>query len=270
MKVSRRSVSVALGCLLGAFAGRGQAASGFGRRDLYGLVGKSSRLSVLAGRITRSQAQRVLGVLPAEANAALPVSTQEAHQLMTELGGLLAGTPVQTQAQSALQAYGVMLQASAALSTPDHSSLVQLARSTGAAVESVDALTTALLPHLGHPMAHMLLMVAQMQRQSQHLAARFMVLRTGISDPAEALHLQQGREVFSQQVGTLQAASLQTARIREQLGLLSNQWLFMNAALAQTSKEPHAMENVCTTSERMLEVLAQLYPEYEAALRQTA
>jgi hypothetical protein len=30
------------------------------------------------------------------------------------------------------------------------------------------------------------------------------------------------------------------------------------------------MENVCTTSERMLEVLAQLYPEYEAALRQTA
>lgn len=277
MEMNRRNVVVALWGGLSVVGVRSAQAAipaarhapGFGAHDVYGLVGRSTRLSVLAGRITRSQAQRTLNVLTDEATATLSTSTQEARQHFTELGAALSESPVQSAAQAAVQAYGAFLQASTSFTPQDRAALIRLARTTRAAVVAVDQLTTDLLPHLGHPMARLLLVTSQLQRQSQHLAARFLLLRTGISDADEAMHLQQGREAFTRQMGELQAASLQTPRTREQWPLLASQWVFMNAALAQTSSDPQAMETTCTTSERMLEVLDQLYPEYEAAMRQS-
>lgn len=277
MTMNRRQAMVALWGGLSVLGARNAQAApptahyapGFGTHDLYALVGRSTRLSVLAGRITRSQAQRTLNVLTDEAMATLSPSAQEAHQHFTALGTALSASPVQASAQAALQAYGAFLQASTTFTPQDRAALIRLARTTRAAVVSIDQLTTDLLPHLGHPMARLLLVTSQLQRQSQHLAARFLLLRTGISDADEAMHLQQGREAFTRQMGELQTAALQTPRTREQWPLLASQWVFMNAALAQTSSDPKAMETTCTTSERMLEVLDQLYPEYEAAMRQS-
>ena len=246
-------------------------APGFGNHDLYALVGKSTRLSVLVGRVARSQAQRALEVLPAPAVTQLAQSTQEAQRGLAELNAALANSPAQAEMQALAQTYGVFLKANEGLNPKDHAALLRMARLAGPAVEAADLLTQLLVKHLGHPMARILGTTADMQRLSQHLAARFMMMRTGVSaqdKQEQSVAVAQGRELFARNLDALRAAPLQTPAIQQRLLLLANQWLLMNESLGRTAQDVATMEHVCTTCERILEVLTQLMPEYEAALRQ--
>jgi hypothetical protein len=65
----------------------------------------------------------------------------------------------------------------------------------------------------------------------------------------------------------LQAAPLKNPAIEAQLQLLAPQWLLMANALGQSGNDAKTLENISTTSERLLEVSTSLYALYESALK---
>lgn len=234
--------------------------------DARALVGKATRLSVLSDRITRSQAQRVLGVLGARAERVLLDSSAEARKLLTELGtGSLAG---RAPYQAAAKAYDEFLRTSERFDGKDRAALGRFAVQADAVGELADQLVELLITDMGQSVARILSTTADLQRLTQHLAVHFLLAQAGIEEKEQLREISAGREAFVQQLGELHQAPLRGGQISELLPLLDNQWMLMNLALGQTRRDQAALENACTTSERTLEVLTSLYPQYEAALRQ--
>jgi hypothetical protein len=232
------------------------------------LVAKATRLSVLSDRITRSQAQRVLGVLGTRAERVLLDSSGEARKLLTELGaGSLAGRP---QYQAAAQVYDEFLHASERFDSKDRAVLGRFAVQADVVGELADKLVEMLINDMGQPVARILSTTADLQRLTQHLAVHFLLAQAGIDEKAQLHEIGTAREAFVKHLGELHQAPLRGGQINDLLSLLDNQWMLMNLALGQTKRDQSTMENACTTSERTLEVLTSLYPQYEVALKQLA
>jgi hypothetical protein len=274
MTHQRRTVLKQLGASLAwaatgaALAQRPSAASG-GRADaadLRAMVAKATRLSVLSDRITRNQAQRVLGVLGARAEKVLLDSLVEARRLLNELGaGSLAGRPPY---QAAAKAYDGFLRSSERFDVKDSAALGRLAVQADVVGELADELVEALINDMGQSMAHILSTTADLQRLTQHLAVHFLLAQAGIEENEQLKEISAGREAFAKHLAELRQAPLRNEQISALLPMLDNQWMLMNQALGQTRRDHAALENACTTSERTLELLSSLYPQYESALKQ--
>ena len=235
--------------------------------DLKSLIAKATRLSVLSDRITRSQVQRSLGVLASRADRVLADSTQEARKLLTELAASNTAAATRSQIASASQAYDGLLKASEKLAITDRPALAQFARLADDVGEAVDKVVELLIKDSAQPMAGILSTTADLQRLTQHLGVHFLLARAGVEEKEQLKEVAQGREEFIKHMAELKKANLKTAQTDGLLQLLDNQWMFMNQALGSTGRDVTAMEHVCTTSERTLEVLTSLYPQYESALR---
>lgn len=234
--------------------------------DLRPMVAKASRLSVLSDRITRSQAQRTLGVLRNRADRVLIDSTAESKRLLTELSNAPLSSGTRPQYQLAAQGYLNLLTSNERFEIQDRAALAKLAIQADEVGEELDKLVALLIRDLGQPVATVLATTADLQRLTQDLAVHFLLGRAGIDEKDQQKRIDAGREHFGQLLGDLRKSTIQTATIGQQLQLLDNQWTLMRQALNLSSRDTSAMENICTTSERTLEVLTQLYPQYEAAL----
>jgi hypothetical protein len=230
------------------------------------MVAKATRLSVLSDRITRSQAQRVLGVLGTRAERVLADSLAQARKLLSELGsGSLAGRP---QFQAAAKAYDEFLHTSERFDIQDRPALGRFAVQADVVGDLADALVEALIKDMGQSMASILSTTADLQRLTQHLAVHFLLAQAGLDEKEQLKEVSTGQQAFIKHLADLRQAPLHTGPINDLLPLLDNQWMLMNQALGQTKRDQAALENTCTTSERTLEVLTSLYPQYESALKQ--
>lgn len=236
--------------------------------DLKALVAKATRLSVLSDRITRSQAQRVLGVLPTRADRVLADSTAEVRRLLSELGASTAAPATRAQYQTVAKGFDEFLRASERLDVKDRNALARFARQADEVGDATDQYVELLVKEVGQPTARILSTTADLQRLTQHLAVHFLLARAGIEEREQQKEVNTGREEFAKLLDELRKSPLQNGSITGQLQLIENQWLLMNQALNQVARDMASMENACTTSERTLEVLTTLYPQYEAALKQ--
>lgn len=237
-----------------------------GARDARALVAKATRLSVLTERITRSQAQRVLGVLAGRADKVLADSSAEARRLLNELGaGSTAGRPPY---QAAAKAYDEFLRSSERFDVKDRAALGRFAVQADVVGDLTDRLVEMLIHDMGQSVARILSTTADLQRLTQHLAVHFLLAQAGIEEKAQLTEITAGREAFGKHLAELRQAPLRNGPINDLMPLLDNQWMLMNQALGQTRRDQAALENACTTSERTLEVLTSLYPQYESALKQ--
>ena len=234
--------------------------------ELRPLIAKASRLSVLSDRITRSQAQRSLGVLRNRAERVLIDSTAESKRLLNDLGNAALSSGTRPQFQLAAQGYLGLLTSNERFDTLDRVALAKLAIQADEVGEELDKLVALLIRDLGQPVATVLSTTADLQRLTQDLAVHFLLGRAGIDEKDQQKRIDAGREHFGQLLGDLRKSPIQTLTIGQQLQLLDNQWTLMRQALNLSSRDASAMENICSTSERTLEVLTQLYPQYEAAL----
>lgn len=234
--------------------------------ELRTLTAKASRLSVLSDRLTRSQAQRSLGVLRTRAERVLMDSTAESKRLLTELSHAALSSSTRPQHQLAAQGYLNLLTVNEHFDPQDRQALAKLAIQADEVGEELDKLVALLIRDLGQPVAGVLATTADLQRLTQDLAVHFLLGRAGIDEKDQQKRLDTGREHFGKLLGDLRKSSIQTPNIGQQLQLLDNQWTLMRQALNLSSRDTSAMENTCTTSERTLEVLTRLYPQYEAAL----
>jgi hypothetical protein len=93
---------------------------------------------------------------------------------------------------------------------------------------------------------------------SQRMAKFYQALQWGVA-PADAVgKLELSRKEFIAGMQTLNNAPVNTARIRDDLALAQQQWMFFDNALRQSGDPRNRQQyasNVATTSERILEVM---------------
>lgn len=235
--------------------------------ELRHLIGRATRLSVLSDRITRCQAQKSLQVLITRADKVLADATDDVRRGLTELAA--AGLPDASKAlvAPALKSYEAFLAKSQQLDVKNAKVLGAFAEEADVVGEHMDALVAAMIKDLGQSVAKVLASTADLQRLTQHTAVHFLMARLGINEAEQLKEVAEGRKEFNEKLQVLQAAPLKNPAIEAQLQLLAPQWLLMANALGQSGNDARTLENISTTSERLLEVSTSLYTLYESALK---
>lgn len=234
---------------------------------LHAALNKVTRLSVLSDRLGRGHGQRVLNVWPSRSGKIIKDSSTEAKKLLQDLANANLSSTSKAQLTKMAAGYEALLQASAAFTSTQKTDLAKFGHQADTLGTEVDQLAAQMIKDLGKPVTQVLSATADLQRLTQHLALHFMLSHAGTEQAEQQKLLTEGIDAFNTHLTTLQAAPLKNAPIDQSLQLMGNQWFLMAQALKSSEADTTTMENVCTTSERTLEVLTDLYGHYEAALK---
>lgn len=237
--------------------------------ELRHLIGRATRLSVLSDRITRCQAQKSLQVLGTRADKVLADATDDVRRGMAELTAASLSDATKPLVQPAVRSYETFLGHSQQLDPKNTKALTAFAEEADAVGSLMDALVAAMIKDLGQSVAKVLASTADLQRLTQHTAVHFLMARLGIQEAEQLKEVAEGRKEFNEKLLFLQTYPLKNPAIVAQLQLLGPQWLMMSSALDQPGKDTKTLENISTTSERLLEVSTSLYTLYESALKAT-
>ena len=231
------------------------------------LIGRATRLSVLSDRVTRCQVQRVLRVLVPRAERQLDDTRREVREVITELTGASLSGESRRLLQSAVSAYDTFLKKSQEFDISKTDALVPFSEEADVVGNKMDALVAALVTESGQSVGQLLATAADLQRLTQHTAVHFLMASAGIQVAEQLKEVEVARKQFSDKLQGLQTAALKSPAIDNQLQLLGPQWMLMSSALGQPGRELKTLENISTTSERLLEVTTSLYRLYDAALK---
>lgn len=231
------------------------------------LIGRATRLSVLSDRVTRCQVQRSLRVLVPRAERLLDDTKREVREVMTELGAASLSTESRRLLQTAVATYDAFLKKSQEFDTNKPEALVPFSEEADVVGNKMDAVVAALVSESGQQVGQLLATTADLQRLTQHTAVHFLMASAGIQVTEQLKEVEVARKEFGDKLQKLQTAALKSPAIDSQLQLLGPQWMLMSSALGQPGRELKTLENISTTSERLLEVTTALYRLYDAALK---
>jgi hypothetical protein len=235
--------------------------------ELRVMIGRATRLSVLSDRVTRCQVQRSLKVLVSRAERQFDDTGREVREVL----GLLASSSLPDEARKpvgpAREAYEVFLRKALAMDLSKQDGLVAFADEADKVGDAVDTVVKALVVVKGTNTSQVLATTAELQRLTQHAAVHFLLGSAGIDTSEQLKEVTQARAAFSQGLNALRNNSVKSNGTESQLQLLEPQWLLMSNALANPGKEAKRMEDICTTSERLLEVTTSLYKLYDGLLK---
>lgn len=257
----------ALWVVQAVWAPAARAQTGTRSADMRSHIGKATRLSVLSDRVTRCQVQRVLRVLVPRAERQLEDTQREVREAMADLATAALSPDARRLLQTAGSAYDAFLKQSQAMDVSKTDGLVAFTEEADAVGDKMDALVGALVSESGQPMGQLLAIAADLQRLTQHTAVHFLMASAGIQVTEQLKEVEAARKSFNDKLQGLQTATLKTPAIETQLQLLGPQWLLMSNALGHPGRELKTMENISTTSERLLEVTTALYRLYDTALK---
>jgi hypothetical protein len=230
-------------------------------------VGRATRLSVLTDRMVRCHVQRHLNLLVPSAERTLQLSTAESDRLMAEMRDLPSGL-IRSAWVTAEPIMVGFLSASKAVKASDKAAVVQIADRADTAADAVDKVVDAMVSESKLAQAPLLQTTADLQRLTQHLSVHFLLSRSGIDVQDNDKEVVEARKDFGDKLASLRADRIRTGKIDSALAQIDSQWLFLKQATTAATADGAMMQNACTTSERTLEVLTELYGLYEQALRQ--
>lgn len=235
--------------------------------ELRYLVGRATRLSVLSDRITRCHAQKSLKVLAGRAERVLAEATDDVRRGLAELAAAPLGDATKALLPVAVKSYEAFLGRSQQLNPQQSAALAAFAEEADVVGDHMDALVAGLIRDLGQSVTTVLASTADLQRLTQHTAVHFLMARVGIDEAEQLRQVADGRKAFNNKLQVLQNTPVKNPGIESQLQLLAPQWLLMDTALGRSGNDAKTLENISTTSERLLEVTTALYGLYEQALK---
>ena len=227
-------------------------------------INRIARFRALSQRIAKAYCQMHLQVLPTKSSAVL-VSARQWVKVGFE--DLAKGQWPEDVTRHIQQVRTLSDALDALLVQPStRESVLAVVAQADKMLLAADAATLALEKHSKAGTVRLVNTAGRQRMLSQRMAKNYSLAAAGwdckltqdqmISDVVE----------FKQALVVLTAAPLSTPGIREELALGASQWFFLEAAL-QRKPDARGLENVATTSERLLEVMDKLTGLYDNALK---
>ena len=256
----RHFSALALGLALTSPAAQAQV------RDINDAINKAGRQRMLSQRVAKAYLAMVLHSQVRLADKILAQSMALFDRQLVELKAFAPSTAVRdtyVQLESAWADYKEKLVGKA----PSPAGATAVVAQSEAVLALAHKGTGQLEHESGKSLGHLVNVAGRQRMLSQRMAKYSYASAAGIDRPAAHAAIGKARTAFLAGMKTLTDAPEATPRIREQLKLAEQQWVFFDAALSASQKgtaTPEVLGHVLTTSENILTVLNDVTGLYAA------
>lgn len=221
--------------------------------DLATAINKSGRQRMLSQRMAKAYAQQGMGVQADRAKKILEESVSLFDRQLVELK-VFAPTPEIKSTFSRLDAAWGEYKVALIGSDPSKAGARQIAELSDKVMIIANEATGQLAKHSGKAEGRLINISGRQRMLSQRIAKFYFLERWGAGVPDAGKELDAAARMFQASHKELSAATQNTTRINEELGLAGMQWQFFEAAINQSGIDRSKMlKDVATTSERILQ-----------------
>ncbi len=227
-------------------------------------INRIARFRALSQRIAKAYCQMHLQVLPTKSSAVLVSARQWVKVGFEDLAKGQWPEDVTRhiqQVRTLSDALDVLL-----VQPSTRESVLAVVAQADKMLLAADAATLALEKHSKAGTVRLVNTAGRQRMLSQRMAKNYSLAAAGWDSKLTQDQMISDVVEFKQALVVLTAAPLSTPGIREELALGASQWFFLEAAL-QRKPDARGLENVATTSERLLEVMDKLTGLYDNALK---
>jgi hypothetical protein len=259
-ETSRRTLLRTAGAIIIAPAAR----SANAEISLATAINRCARFRALPQRCAKLYTQMTLNVLPDKSGATLATALRLIQAGFDELAAGKYSADVAQQI--ALTKSSAASLTAMAASTPKRDAVAAVSaeadKMTAQAIKATDMLTT----YAKSGSAKIIDTAGKQRFLSQRIAKNYFLMATGLNASSIRSQMLADRTEFKAAITAMQNAPISTSLIRGDLELLNGQWVMFESAIDKMPDRLNAMEDVATSSERLLEVANSLTNRYEAAL----
>ncbi|HCL86036.1 MAG TPA: hypothetical protein DIC45_05950 [Comamonadaceae bacterium] len=234
------------------------------RLALATAINRTARFRALSQRAAKAYGQLYLQVAPLRSREVLELARKQIRSGLQDLDE--QGWPPEVARllaevrKSAGQLDALLAQA------PAKDTYLTASKQADYMLATADKATQALEQLAPAPSARLVNTAGRQRMLSQRLARDYGLAAAGLGGGGVRGQMAQDSAEFQAALAQLAAAPISTPAIRSALELGQAQWVFFDAALKR-APDMRGLEDVATTSERLLEVMDELTGLYEAALR---